>query len=196
MKHYKKAFIFCLLLLTLPAALSALEVGAVFALENFDFTNAREFDETEFEGMNFLWGGAFFLRHTVADNVSLEAGFFRDTILRNISYTLINYNIQILSLGVGPFFGFLNSAGTIMKSGISTSVQLEFPGIAFLEFRSDNTIGGRLIEEGDYLQERNDISVGFYVYTAICSLNVASRKFTQNLTDSTGYEVVDTLVDY
>ncbi|MEW5818336.1 MAG: hypothetical protein AB1798_23475, partial [Spirochaetota bacterium] len=41
---------------------------------------------------------------------------------------------------------------------------------------------------------RNDISFGYYVRNAICSLNINSRKFVQKA--SAAQEIVDSLVEY
>lgn len=175
--------------------LNALEVGATFSLENLDFKNDRLSDDESFSGMDLLWGGSLFATHTISESFSVEGGFYNDTILRFISYTLLNYNLQFIQLSVGPFFGFFNSTSTstILKSGISTSIKLELPGVLYISFRTDNSIGGYLIEIGDYIQQRNDISLGYHVRNAICSININSRKFIEK---QDNLEVVDSLIDY
>ena len=49
------------------------------------------------------------------------------------------------------------------------------------------------MEVGDYLQERSDISFGFYVPNAICTLSLNSRTFSQKSAADT---VVDSLTEY
>jgi len=194
MKTRRTALLLCALLLCLGApSLTALEIGALFRLENLKFDSDRSKSDDSFSGEDFMWGMSVFATHTLSDKFSLEGGFYNDTILRNISYTLFNYDAQYISLGLGPFFGFFNSTSTLLKSGLSTSVRLDLPGIFYLLFRSDNSFGGRLVEDGDYIQERNDISLGFYLPNVIASLNLLTKKFTQKLTD---YEVGDSLTDY
>ena len=170
-----------------------LEVGALFRLENLSFKTDRARTDASFSGTDLFWGLSIFATHTLSDKFSLEGGFYNDAILRNVTYTLFNYDEQFINLGIGPFFGLLNSATSILNPGISTSIRLAWPGKVFIYFRADNTIGGRLIEAGDYIQERNDISFGFYVYNAICTLNLNTRKFTQQ---QAGYEVIDSLTNY
>ncbi len=193
MKSLRLIFIIIFVLLLNLSEIKALEVGASFRLENLAFDKDREATQSSFSGTDLFWGVSVFGNHKLSENLSFEGGFYNDTILRNISYTLFNYNIAFLSLGVGPFFGFFNSPGTILKSGLSTSVRIELPGIIYFQLRADNSIGGRLIEDGDYIQERNDISAGFYVHNAICSLNINTKKFTQK---KSGTEVIDSLNDY
>lgn len=185
-------FLAILSLALIPSA-GSLEIGGVFRFDNLGFAADRAKTDTSYTGMDFFWGGSIFLAHNFTDNLSLEGGFNRDIVLRNVTYSLLSYRLPYISLGVGPFFGTFNAAGTVLKSGITTSVKLELPGVVYVLLRSDNTMGGRLVETGDYIQERNDISLGFYVYNAICSLNILTKKFTQKQSDM---EVVDSLTDY
>lgn len=190
----KILYILILLLLFLSFKLYSIDVGAVFRIGNLAFQPNRAITTTTFSGENLLYGISLYASSPITDTFSFESGFYNDSILRNISYTIFNYREKFISIGVGPFFGFFNAASTILKSGISTGVKLELPGIAFINFRSDSTIGGRLIESGDYIQERNDMGIGFYVYNAISSINLSSKKFTQKSSDT--LETVDSLIEY
>ncbi len=195
MKNYKKIFYFSVILFVLLAGrIYAVDIGAVFRIGNLAFQPDRPETSTTFSGDKLLYGFSLYASSPITDTFSFESGFFNDSILRNISYTIFKYREKFISLGVGPFFGFFNAASTILKSGISTSVQLELPGIVFINFRSDSTIGGRLIESGDYIQERNDVSLGFYIRNAISSINLLSKKFVQKKSDS--LETVDSLTEY
>ncbi len=177
---------------------SALDLGVSFRLENLGFRTDRPADLVTFTGEDYLWGLSLFGTHTITENFDFETGFYNDNVLRNISYTLFSFRESFLSLGVGPFFGFFNSMSTVLKSGISTAVSVGIPGIAFLTFRADSTIGGRLIEVGDYIQERNDVSLGFYIPNAICTFGLLSKKFIQKQQTEAleTLEVVDGLTEY
>lgn len=178
------------------ALLVALAAASAFSLDlglqtwagNLGFTTDRAATDTRFPGSNYFWGLSLYGSQPITDKFGFETGFYSDPVLRNISYTLFSYNEKVISLGIGPFFGFFNYRSTLLKSGISASVKLELPGVVFLSFRSDSSIGGALVQEGDYLQQRDDISFGFYVLNAICTLSLDTRKFEQK-TD------VDTVVD-
>ena len=174
--------------------IAALEIGGSFRFDNLGFKTDRAAADTSFTGLDYFAGGSLFVIHRAADNVSVEAGFLRDDILRSLIYTEIEYQLEYFRLGLGAFLGAFNSPGTLLKSGITTSIGLELPGIAFVRFRSDTSIGGRLVQTGDYLQERSDIAVGFYVPHVICSLNVESKSFTQKR--AANLEVVDSLTVY
>ncbi len=186
-------FLSLFLLLVLPGSMFALDIGTSVRFGNIGFAPERTSTDLSFNGEQYFWGVSAFGTQNITDNFVLEAGFFEDQILRNISYTLFSYKESFFKLGVGPFFGFFNTANTLLKAGISTSVMLELPGYVFLTFRSENTIGGRLVETGDYLQERSDVAFGYYVSNAICSLNLLSRRYTQKT--SIG-ENVDSKTEY
>jgi hypothetical protein len=79
---------------------------------------------------------------------------------------------------VGPFFGPFNVDGSVLTSGISTSLRLEMPGVMFGSFRSDSSIGAGLAAPGDYVQEKSEILVGFWVPNIMISARLASESFT------------------
>jgi hypothetical protein len=138
-------------LLLLPVALlPALEVGGTFRLGNMAFAYDREEADTTFAGRELQWGLSLFVRQALTEQFTFSSAFQRDQILRNVAYNTVTFRQSFLRIGVGPFFGVFNSRSAVLKPGISTSVQIEFPGVAYLLFRSDSSIGGRLVEVGDY----------------------------------------------
>jgi len=182
------AAVSAVLLALAAASVSSLDLGVQTWAGNLGFATDRTSTDTRFPGSRYFWGLSLYGSQPISDKFGFETGFYSDPVLRNISYTLFTYNEKVISLGVGPFFGFFNDSGTLLKSGISTSVKLELPGVVFVSFRSDSSIGGALVQEGDYLQQRDTISLGFWVLNAICTLSLDTRKFEQK-TD------VDTVVD-
>jgi len=184
----------CIIVFLLPVStVMGLEIGTAFHIGNLAFEKARTSDQTGFDGTSFPWGIDAFINQDVSSQLDLHTGFYMDPILKNISYTLFSYQQNFFSIGVGPFFGLFNSSSSILKPGISTSIRLDFPGIIFVSFRADSSIGGRLVQTGDYLQERSDISIGYYVRNAICSVNIKSKKYTAK---SSAGELVDSLTSY
>jgi len=95
---------------------------------------------------------------------------------------------------VGPFFGTFNTSGTILKSGISTAVRIELPGIIYASIRADSSIGSRFVKVGDYIQEYNKVSIGYYIPNAICSLNLTSKSFVTK--QAANLEVDDSFTEY
>ena len=172
--------------------LSGLSIGTDFFIGNMAFADDRTEDEIDLPVL-FPWGGSIVVDQQVDDQVSFNLGFYSDSTLNYISYTLIKYTQQFFSITVGPFFGFFNSPNTLLKPGISTAVRAAIPGIAFLSFRADSSIGGRLAESGDYLQERSDVSIGFYVRNAILSVNLLTKSYIYRTATQ---EIIDGHIEY
>lgn len=183
-----------LTLLVLAAAVgSAFEVGAYFDLSNLDFARTRPVTATTLPGDSYLWGVALTGEQELGDALSLDLEFRSDPILRNVGYTLLSYTDRFFRLRLGPFFGLLNSPGTILQSGLSTTVELFMPGIAVLTLRSDNSLSGRLVVSGDYIQEQSELSVGFFVPNAIPRAYVRTKRYTWKTESG---EAVDSLSAY
>lgn len=197
MKRIKPVLLFALLLigvfLASTASLGALEVGATFDLRNLGFRTDRAASDSTFPATDFFWSGTLSVRHGISDNFLVDAGFSRDPILRNLAYSAVQYRMEYFSLGIGLLLGFLNSPTTLMKSGISTSARLELPLVGYVSLRTDNSLDNRLSEDGDYTQQRNELSVGFYARNAIWSLNLSQKEFAQL---QAGVEIVDGITSY
>ena len=184
----------CAILIALAgASASGLDLGVQAWTGNLGFATDRTAADTRFPGSKYFWGLSLYGIQPVTDNFGFETGFYSDPVLRNISYALFSYTEKLISVGVGPLFGFFNDRGTLVKPGMTTSIKLEFPGVVFLSFRSDSSISGELVQDGDYLQQRNAISFGFWVPNAICTLSLDTRRFEQK-TDVD--RVVDSLTIY
>ena len=188
-----RLFLAALLLVGSSAPSPGLDLGIGGWAGNLGFRTDRTVTDATFPGADYFWGLSLYGSQQITDTLGFETGFYSDPVLRNTAYTLFDYSEKILSVGIGPFFGFFNDTGTLLKSGISTAIRVELPGIAFVSFRADSSIGGELVTVGDYLQERNDISFGFYVPNAICTLSLDQSKFEQLQSTAT---VVDSLTEY
>jgi hypothetical protein len=172
--------------------LASLELEAEFSIGTMAFADARPSSETTLP-LIWPWGISISAHETINEEIALHIGVTDDTTLRWIGQTLIEYHLPVFTLSVGPFFGILNSATSILKPGITTAVLADIPQIAFFHFRADSTIGGRLIQAGDYLQERSDISIGFHAKNAIASLNLLTKSFVYR---SDTQEIVDSYLEY
>lgn len=166
------------LLVFVAVGAASFELGAYFDLSNLDFARERPATATTLPGDSYLWGVAVTGRQELSDSLELDLAFGSDPILRNVGYTLLSYTDRFFRLRLGPFFGLLNSPGTILQSGLSTTVELFVPGIAVLTLRSDNSLSGRLVVAGDYIQEQSELSVGFFVPNAIPRVYIRTKRYT------------------
>ena len=182
-----------LLLMTLSVGAFAFDVGAYFDLSNLDFVRTRTAADTTLPGAAYLWGVQVSGRDQLSEGLALDLSYSRDSVLRNIAFTRLAYIDDFFSITVGPFFGLLNSPTSIVQSGLSTTVELYIPGVTFLRLRSDNSLSGRLVVTGDYIQEQSELAIGFYTPNVIPTLYIASKRYT---TKTDAGEAIDTLTEY
>ncbi len=171
----------------------SLEIGGLFQMGNLGFQPDRPSADNSFPGTDYLFGGSLYLRADFLEHFQVEAGYTRDFVLRNVLYSMLKYRVDYFSLGIGMFVGFFNSGGSTLNSGITTSISLELPGVVFVSLRSDNSLSGSLIESGDFSQRLIDLSVGFYVRNAICSLILTTKEYAE-MQGTT--EIIDHLIKY
>ncbi len=130
-----------------------------------------------FPADNLFWGAAVSVSDSVGDSLSYRIGYETDPVLRHLVSVLLTYDLGFAQFSAGPFLGALNSREAPLKGGLSTSLRLEWPGRVFGSIRSDSSLGGALFAAGDYIQETTEISAGWYVYNAICTLSMLTKKF-------------------
>lgn len=171
-----------------------MEISALFHMSDISFDKKDIQPVSSFSGTAYPWGISIFGSDEINDEISLKAGLFYDPILRYTTYTIFEYQHEFFKLGVGPFFGTFNTPGTILKSGISTSVRVEIPGILYASLKSDSSIGSRFVKTGDYLQEFNEIAIGYYIPNAICSVSLTSKSFVTK--QESNLEVDDSFTEY
>ena len=176
-----------LLFTALLASLNAVDLGASLYLGNLDLSPDRAKTDTEISGTDYLYGLSLFGSAEVTEELMLEGGVRYDPVLRYAAYALLNYRHDFFQLKAGPFFGVLNDFNTILKPGISTAIRVDIPGRIFARLEADSSIGGRIVRDGDYLQEKSFLGVGFYVPNAICELSLLNKSYTEKT--SAGEEV-------
>ncbi len=187
---FSTVFILCLGL----HSLFSLDVTTLVHGGNITFDKDSEAVQTSLSGTDYYYGLSLFGTQDIDENIKLHAGFKYDPVLRYTTYTRIEFSRDFYQIAVGPFFGVFNSWNPIMKSGISTSIRFDYPGVAFAAFRSDSSIAARFTKSGDYMQEHNQISAGYYIPHAICSLNLTTKRYVTQQTES--LEVDDSFTEY
>jgi hypothetical protein len=182
-----------LLFISVLSHLGAVDLGASLYFSNLDLSPDRSKTDTEISGTDYLYGLSVFGSADVTEELMLEGGLSYDPVLRYAAYALLNYRHDFFQLKAGPFFGILNDWNTILKPGISTAVRVDIPGKIFARLQADSSIGGRIVREGDYLQEKSILGVGFYVPNAICELSLLNKSYTEKTSSG---EQVNELQEY
>ncbi|MCK5672822.1 MAG: hypothetical protein KAH95_05575 [Spirochaetales bacterium] len=190
----KRVILSILFIFSILIPVVGMEISTLFHISDISFDKTDTVPVSSFSGTYYPWGISVFGNDEISDDMSLKAGIFYDPVLRYTTYTLFEYQHEFFKLGVGPFFGIFNTPGTILKSGISTSVRVEIPGLLYASLKADSSIGSRFVKVGDYIQEFNEIAVGYYIPNAICSVSLTSKSFVTKQTSS--LEVDDSFREY
>lgn len=171
-----------------------LEIEGSFLLGNLGFTPTRAGTDTTYAAADYFWGGHLSYRQDLSSNIQVEAALKRDLIVGNSISALLQYRSDYFRVALGPYLGLLNSSSNVLKSGISTLLGAELPGIAFLTLRTDSSLGGQASTSGDYFAQSNELLLGFYIQnSAICSFGLLYEQFA-SMQGST--EQVDSLTAY
>lgn len=157
----------------------SLDIGATFNIGNLAFQPTRAATDTTFPGTYYPWGLSIFGNERLSDSMAISTGYYNDSILRNIAYAKVTYQGDYFSLGAGPLLGVFNSTASPLTPGIAASVRIQVPGIVYLSYGGDSTLGGSLVQTGDYIQQQSTISLGYYIPNAITSANILNKKYTQ-----------------
>jgi hypothetical protein len=81
-----------------------------------------------------------------------------------------------------------------LEAGISSMVKIEVPGLAFISFKNDSSLGASLDSVGKNSQGFNEISVGWYAKNAICTASMTTREF--RIRQAADLVVADSMADY
>ncbi|HUX37573.1 MAG TPA: hypothetical protein VMV44_06675 [Rectinemataceae bacterium] len=140
-------------------------------------------------------GGAAWVDMPMGEDFLIHVGYETDPVIRNVVSSLFRFDRGIASVGVGPFVGFLNSDGRLASFGLSTALQVQWPGIAYLSARSDGGLAlGLVAGLASVPQTRAELSAGFYTPNAIVSAVLSGKRFSQ--TDSAGKLIDDDYTRY
>ncbi len=140
-------------------------------------------------------GGAAWVDIPMGEDFHIHVGYETDPVIRNVISSLFRFDRGIASVGVGPFVGFLNGDGKLASFGLSTALQVQWPGIAYLSAQSDGGLAiGLTAGLSSVPQTRAELAGGFYTPNAIVSAVLSGKRFSQ--TDSGGKLIDDDLTRY
>jgi hypothetical protein len=192
----KRAPLAALAVLAAAAPAAALELGvdAIASNLQFPWEDQAPIAGATFPNDNYFWGGAAWLRAPLGEDASIRVEVERDPVLRNSAYALVEFERGIAKVSAGPFFGFLNADGAPFSAGISATVRLQWPGVAYLSMRSDGAAAISLFQTDAAPQAMTEISAGVYVPHAIVSAVVSAKRFNEEL--ASGDLIADSLTRY
>ena len=189
----KQFIVLLLIILIIVSPAAALEITTAFDIGNIGF-DENPMTGTDYASGSYPWGLTMRATQNLGTGLGVDFSYEGDRVLNNLVSGIFSYNGDFFSIGAGPAFGVFNTAATPLQPGISTSFKIEWPGKLFLNFDLFSSIGYQLRSEGDYSQGKNNLTFGFYVPNAICSLNMTTKDYTE-ITASNG-ERNDSLTEY
>jgi hypothetical protein len=177
-------------------AAMALEFGFEAAASNLQlpWTPVAPVAGSPFPGTNFFWGGEAWMRVPIGEDATVRLAYDRDPVLRNSASLDVQFDKGIASVSVGPLVGFLNSDSVPISAGLSASVRLQWPGVAYVSVRSDGGTAISVFQLDSDPQARTELAAGFYLPNAIVSGVLSAKRF--NELDSGGDLVTDSLTRY
>lgn len=197
MRHRITAFLTALaalLAVAAPAWALDIEASGYFGNLGLPWEGTSPRTDAAYPANLWLYGGSASFSEELGPGFSLVAGYQTDPVLRHVVRGVISYESGIASIGAGPMVGVFNSASSPLKAGIHIDFRLEAPGIAFISTTVESSMGAGLIAAGDYSQELSEIRGGWYVFNAICSVSMLTKRLTS--IPATGSFVVDMSTDY
>ena len=174
----------------------ALDMGLVVSTGNLQlpWTPATPITDSTFPSSNYIVGGEAWLASPLGEDAAIRISYERDPILRNSAIAGVQFERGIASISVGPQFGFLNSTDAPFSLGLSSSVRLQWPGVAYISMRSDGGMAISIIQAVSDPQARTEFAAGFYVPNAIVSGLISAKRFSE--LDTGGGLVTDSLTRY
>lgn len=180
--------------------LAALDIGTEARVASLQFPWSQTTETTgtapwSSDITRWFEGVATWVDIPMGEDFEIHVGYETDPVIRNVVSSLFRFDRGIASVGVGPFVGFLNSDGRLASFGLSTALQVQWPGIAYLSAQSDGGLAlGLVAGLSSVPQTRAELSAGFYTPNAIVSAELSGKRFSQ--TDSAGKLIDDDFTRY
>jgi hypothetical protein len=175
--------LFCLILLFFPLQFpGALELelsgGVNFMTYHPDRETAHSVSENYSKFQDYPFGiGKINFRGDLSESMSFSVTAARDNILLNsVSFTLLN-RTDNFRFEFGPFIGIGDRPET-PNTGIIGSIEITFPGIAFLSFGGSATLGSGFDFTSNSARETAEVKLGFWLPYVIPSISASTRSLT------------------
>jgi len=175
--------LFCLILLFFPCQFpGALEIEVTGGVNFMTFHPDRETAHSDSEHyrkfQDYPFGfGKINVRGDLSESMYFNVTAERDNILLNsLSFTLFN-RTDNFRFEFGPFIGIGDRLET-PNTGIIGSIEITFPGIAFLIFGGSSTLGSGFDFTSSSFRETAEVKFGFMLPFLIPSVSASTRSLS------------------
>ena len=190
-------FLFGTILLFASISSPAIEIGVDGLASNLFFpwtdSSATPSSVSAFPETNYFWGGEAWASAPIGLDGVVKLSYLRDPVLRNLVTGTVSFERGIAKISVGPLVGFFNSSSIPLSAGLTATVELRWPGIAYVSVHSEGGLAVGLLQLAEDPQAMTEVAAGFYVPNAIVSGLVSVKRFNDQLD---GYLVTDTATRY
>ena len=140
--------------------------------------------------------GKINVRGDLSESMAFSVTAERDNILLNgLSFTLFN-RTDNFRFEFGPFIAIGDRLET-PNTGIIGSIEITFPGIAFLSFGGSSTLGSSFDFTSSSSRETAEVKLGFWLPYIIPSVSVSTRSLTwQKQVEEASLTLRDTLTKF
>ena len=173
-----------LLLFFLTGNLFALDLTVMGGAGNFSFDTASKnpIGKGVFKG-DYYPLGLISVEGEITETFGYTIRFERDPLLRNVFSPEINIAADFIKFSAGPLFSLFASTEVPVKPGISAELDMEFPGILFLNFRGGTTFG-TTDKKGDSTLVTSRIALGFWLPNLVNTFSVSRSVFNLAMSDT------------
>jgi len=177
--------IFCLILLFSPCISSgAMELELLGGVNFLTYHPKREIAHSDPGASNpkfqaYPYGfGKLSLRGDISDSMTFDVSAERDNIFsNNVRFTLFN-RTDNFRFEFGPFIGMGDTLET-PTLGIIGSIEITFPGIAFLSLGGSSTLGSTFDFTSNNFQESAEVKLGFWLPNLILTASASTRSLSR-----------------
>lgn len=195
--HRRFASMLCAALLAAAAAAQTTQIGVSGMVSNLFFpwtdSDATASTVTAFPSTNYFWGGEAWFSVPIGLDGTVKVSYLRDPVLRNLVTGTVEFERGIAKVAVGPLVGMFNSSSVPFSAGLATSVELRWPGVAYVSVRSEGGLAVGVLQLSQDPQAKTEVAAGFYVPNAIVSGLLSVKRFNDEVDGSL---VTDTATRY
>jgi hypothetical protein len=177
-----------LLLFRHIGVLGALEFELTGGVNNMTFhpdrVTAHSISTDYKKFQNYLYGfGDLHLKGEVSGKVNFDIHLSRDNILQHTFSSKIKTTLDYFNIEFGPFAGIADNF-TKPEAGIIGSVQIAYPGIAFLSVGGSLSLGSSFDFMGDNTRKTYELKAGIWLPGIMPSISINSKSYSKHLEDT------------
>ena len=175
----------------------ALEIGVAGSASNlffpWDQNSATAPSVTAFSSTDYFWGGEAWVSAPIGMDGIVRLSYLRDPVLRNLVSGTVEFDRGVAKISVGPLVGLFNSTDVPFSAGLTTQVELRWPGVAYVSVHSEGGLAVGVLQMTQDPQALTELSAGFYVPNAIVSGQLSVKRFNDEVG---GFLITDTATRY